>query len=147
MPLVTFNDDYDATCTFFAKDVERGIWFSKGEASRIAEDCATMPGTDYVFRWNERIECFEELQEGDDGNVWVAVQTKVDKDGITLYYMGDDWEWRTVKRPSDDVPMDEWQFDRVEEWDDLDREVNRLIRAHNDYEARGMLHYEIGSWE
>lgn len=141
MPLVTFNDDYDASSTFFAKHVDdSGVWFSKGEASRIAEDCATMPGTDYAFRWNERINNFETTEETDDGIVWAPVELMVDADGVDMYRMGVDWEWRVLE------PRDHWDVERLERLEDLDVEVNRLILAHNRLMESGELHYEIGSW-
>ena len=146
MPLVSFNDDKDVTSTFNAKDVEGGVWFNKWEASRIAEDCATMPGTDYAYRWNTATSVFEELQEGDgDGPVWVPVKTKRDEDGQLMFYMGEDWEWRTVPRPDED-PEDEWQMERVSDWDALATAVVTAMTEHRAKFSDGELHYEIGEF-
>ena len=145
MPLVSFNDDKDVTSTFNATDVSDGVWFNKFEAGRIAEDCATMPGTDYAFRWNEAIECFETTEETDDGLIWVAVKSKVCGDGEKLFRMGEDWEWRTVPRPDED-PEDEWQTERVEDWDVLATSVIEVMSDYGQKRAAGDLHYEIGSW-
>lgn len=149
MTLVTWGDDYDASNTYYAKEIpaERWNgaakpWFSKAEASRIAEDQAVSMPFSEQFRWTTAGDNFE--YEDADGKWW-PVLTKTDAKGVALYQMGDGWTWREIERPFDGVPTDEWEVERLEEWDKLNADVKRAILDHKQ-KSTPNLHYKIGEF-